>query len=132
MEHQGLLIASPEYNSGYSAALKNAIDWASRAAPGEGPLAAFSGKVAGLMAASPGALGGIRALPMVRLLLSNIGVLVIPEQASVAQVNQHISPEGQLTDERARKSVEKVGTRLAQVLAAQVAGTQAASGARQS
>lgn len=56
ISHQGLLIASPEYNSSLTAVLKNAIDWASRPAPNEAPLAAFAGKVATIMSASPGAL----------------------------------------------------------------------------
>jgi NAD(P)H-dependent FMN reductase len=56
IEHDGLLIASPEYNSSITGVLKNAIDWVSRPAPGEPPLVAFRRKVACLMSASPGAL----------------------------------------------------------------------------
>ncbi|HYC78519.1 MAG TPA: NAD(P)H-dependent oxidoreductase, partial [Planctomycetota bacterium] len=56
-EHHGFLVASPEYNSGYSAALKNAIDWVSRPEAGRPELEGFRGKVVGLLAASPGALG---------------------------------------------------------------------------
>ncbi|MEC9372853.1 MAG: NAD(P)H-dependent oxidoreductase, partial [Planctomycetota bacterium] len=68
-ESDGFLIASPEYNSGPSAALKNAIDWASRPEPGEASLAAFTGKAVVLMSASPGGLGGLRGLAHVRSIL---------------------------------------------------------------
>ena len=61
LSHQGLLIASPEYNSGYSAALKNAIDWVSRSETSDEPaLSTLAGKSAVLMATSPGGLGGLR------------------------------------------------------------------------
>src|SRR4051812_13920526 len=46
---QGLLIASPEYNSSIPGPFKNAIDWASRP-PGN----VFKDKTAALMGASPG------------------------------------------------------------------------------
>ena len=69
IQHDGFLIASPEYNSSISAALKNAIDWASRGEEGESPLLAFKGKTATIMAASPGALGGLRGLVHLRAIL---------------------------------------------------------------
>src|SRR6186713_3493129 len=55
-ESDGFLIASPEYNSSVTAALKNAIDWASRSETDDEPsLVAYRGKTAALMAAAPGA-----------------------------------------------------------------------------
>ena len=81
--HEGFLIATPEYNGFMSGALKNAIDWATRPEEGHPPLDCFRGKVAGIMAASPGGLGGIRGLPMLRLLLSNIGMHVVGSQFSL-------------------------------------------------
>lgn len=79
-EHDGVLYACPEYNSSITAALKNAVDWASRPREGEKPLECFAGKTAGLIACSPGALGGLRGLVTVRMLLGNIGVHVSPKQ----------------------------------------------------
>src|ERR687885_1331691 len=76
--HQGFLIACPEYNSSITPLLKNAIDWASRSELGGLSLECFKDKVAVLMSASPGTLGGLRGLVHVRSILGNIGVLVLP------------------------------------------------------
>ena len=62
LAHGALLISAPEYNSSISGVLKNAIDWVSRPAPGEAPLACFDGKIAALLSASPGGWGGLRGL----------------------------------------------------------------------
>lgn len=115
--HQGLLIASPEYNSSISAALKNAIDWVSRPLPGEGMLACFEGKTAGLLAASPGALGGLRGLVTVRSILGNIRVLVIPDQVAVPKANEAFNNDGTMKDAKVEASVKKVGQVLAEVTA---------------
>jgi NAD(P)H-dependent FMN reductase len=116
IDHDGLLIASPEYNSSITAVLKNAIDWASRPAPGEAPLVAFRGKVATLMSASPGALGGLRALVHVRSILGNIGVIVLPEQIAVPKANEAFKPDGSLVDPKQQVAIERLGNTLASFL----------------
>jgi len=77
LANDALLIACPEYNGSITPALKNAIDWCSRRSDDKGGLACYRHKVAGLMAASGGRLGGIRGLPEVRRILSGIGVHVV-------------------------------------------------------
>jgi len=112
IESDGFLIASPEYNSSISGALKNAIDWASRPAPGETPLVAFKGKVAALMAASLGALGGLRGLVTVRSILGNIGVIVLPDQVAVPKASEAFDSDGKLKDPKQQTQIEQLGATL--------------------
>ncbi|MDP2653194.1 MAG: NAD(P)H-dependent oxidoreductase [Candidatus Omnitrophota bacterium] len=116
LAHQGLLISSPEYNSSIPGVLKNAIDWASRALPGEAPLSCFTKKVAGLLSASPGALGGLRALVHVRTILQNIKVLVLPDQIAVSKAHEAFNADGSLKDIKQQKSVEELSADLVQIL----------------
>jgi NAD(P)H-dependent FMN reductase len=109
----GFLIATPEYNSSYPPLLKNAIDWASRREEGEKPLVAFAGKVAGLVAASPGRLGGLRALHALRGLLQNIQVTVVPSMAATGGLNaESFDTAGNLIDDAAGRRIEKVARDL--------------------
>lgn len=117
LAHQGLLISSPEYNSSISAVLKNAIDWASRSAPGEAPLACFTGKTAALISASPGALGGLRGLVHLRAILSNINVLVLPDQMAVMKADAAFNDDGSLKDGKLHVRARGIGAKLATVLA---------------
>jgi len=116
--HDGFLISSPEYNSSISGVLKNAIDWASRAEPGEAPLAAFKGKVAGLMSASPGALGGLRGLVTLRSILGNLHVILIPDQIAVSKANEAWTSENRLIDAKQDAAVRAIAARLVQVTGA--------------
>jgi chromate reductase, NAD(P)H dehydrogenase (quinone) len=115
--HDGLLIASPEYNSSISGVLKNAIDWASRPAPNERPLEPFEGKVAALLSASPGVLGGLRGLVTVRSILGNIQVIVLPEQVAVGKADQAFNDDGTMKDAKQQARVEHVGATLAKFIA---------------
>ncbi len=106
---KGFLIASPEYNSSFSALLKNTIDWLSRPSDrGEAPLIAFKGKFAALTAASPGGYGGLRGLTPLRLLLSNIGVLVLPDQLAIPFADKVFDNEGNISDAKTIKSLEGI------------------------
>ncbi len=116
MSHDGLLIASPEYNSSVSGALKNAIDWASRTSPGEAPLAAFNDKVCAIMACSPGAMGGIRGLVHLRAILGNINVIMLPQQVAVMKVGEAFDETGNLKDAKQRGSVENLGALVTRVV----------------
>src|SRR5277367_3941186 len=110
--HQGFLISCPEYNSSITGALKNAIDWASRPAADEKPLECFTGKVAGLMAASPGALGGLRGLVTVRSILGNIGVIVIPDQVAIPKAFEAFADDGSLKDQTHQKQIKDLAARV--------------------
>jgi len=98
MDHQGLLLSCPEYNSSVSAVLKNAIDWVSRAQPGEPAGVAYKGKWAALLAASPGNLGGVRGLMTVRQVLNMLGVIVLPAQLAVSRAHEAFADDGSLKD----------------------------------
>ena len=113
LEHHGFLIASPEYNMSMTAALKNAIDWASRAALGEAARMGFKGKVAALMTTSTGYFGGIRGLSHLRLVLESCGTMVLPEQIAVPKASAAFSPEGRLSDGKQHDAVEKLGADVA-------------------
>src|SRR4051794_2527289 len=87
LAHQGVLLSAPEYNSSVTPLLKNVIDWTSRPRPGVAALAGWTDKVAALVSASPGALGGLRGLVTLRSILGNIGVLVLPTQFALSKAH---------------------------------------------
>ena len=116
LAHQGFLISSPEYNSSISAVFKNTIDWTSRQSEGEIPLACFKNKVAGIMSASPGMLGGLRGLVHVRSILGNIGVIVLPDQVTVAKSHEAFNEDGTLKDKKQEDQVKKIGANVAKIL----------------
>ncbi|HEX8441515.1 NADPH-dependent FMN reductase [Archangium sp.] len=103
----GLLIASPEYNSSIPGGLKNAIDWLSRP-----PERLFQEKWAGLMGATPGIFGTARMQPHLRQVLSAIGAHVLPGQVHLPQSMAAFNPDGSLKEEARHKEVVALVTAL--------------------
>ncbi|MGC4074859.1 MAG: NAD(P)H-dependent oxidoreductase [Nibricoccus sp.] len=108
-QHDGLLIASPEYNSMITPLLKNTIDWCSRA--DENP---FEGKTVAVVSASPGALGGIRSLKLAQQLLLHLGCHVVPGNTMLPHADKAFDADGRLLEAQARtlKSVQALAAAL--------------------
>ncbi len=99
VEHDGILLSAPEYNASITPLLKNSLDWVSRRCDDEPPMASYRGKTAALLSASPGRLGGLRGLVHVRAVLNNLGVLVLPNQVSIAAAAKAFDDEGRLVND---------------------------------
>jgi chromate reductase len=114
-EHQGVFIASPEYNASITPLLKNTIDWISRVRErGEPPLAVFKDRAFALGGASDGAYGALRSLMALRQVLElGCGALVLPEQITVFHASEAFDEMDNLKDERAAASLKRVAQRLA-------------------
>lgn len=109
--HPGLIIVSPEYNHSIPALLKNTLDWVSRTPRVQGANP-FTGKVAGLMAASPGGLGGLQGLDTVRRVLTTVGALVLPKVVAVPKADQAFDAEGRLTDDASARRVAELAAEV--------------------
>jgi NAD(P)H-dependent FMN reductase len=112
--HQGVFIASPEYNASITPLLKNTIDWISRVRErGEPPLAVFKDRAFALGGASDSAYGAMRSLMALRQVLElGCGALVIPEQITVFRASEAFDDMDNLKEERAAALLKRVLQRL--------------------
>lgn len=116
-EHQGLLIATPEYNGSLPGSLKNAIDWASRPNDNFPKSRVFPGKFAAIISSSPGSFGGVRALPHLRAVLTSVGVYVLPSEIAVPQAGDKFNGNGsEMIDEKMKANLENLAASLAELL----------------
>ena len=113
--HQGVFIASPEYNASVTPLLKNTIDWISRVRErGEPPLTVFKNRPFALGGASDSPYGALRSLMALRQVLElGCGALVLPEQITVFRASEAFDEMDNLKEERASASLKRVAQRLA-------------------
>jgi chromate reductase len=113
---EAMLVATPEYNAGIPAPLKNAIDWASRAeglggrtAPdGEARRTPLQELPVAIIGATPGSLGTARSQQQLRAVLLNTGMRVMPAPEAYVGGAKAKFTEGELTDEPSRAAIAKV------------------------
>jgi len=97
-----LLLATPEYNAGIPAPLKNAIDWASRSPEGYRK-SAISGKMVAIMGGGGG--GATRAQEQLVQVLGVLGVDIVHPQVSVPQIWDKFNEGGRLVHEPTREEI---------------------------
>jgi chromate reductase len=117
MAHQGIFIASPEYNASIAPLLKNTLDWISRVREGrEVPLAAYKDRVFALGGASNGQYGAMRSLLALRHVLEiGCGALVIPDQIALPRAADAFDDTDTLKDEQTMNRLRGVLQRLIDV-----------------
>ncbi len=92
---QGIIMVVPEYNGGYPASLKNAIDLL---------IDEWRHKPVALVAVSDGPFGGTQVITQLQFVLWKLGAYVIPSRFQVANVIANFDDKGIPAD---RQSVDK-------------------------
>ncbi|HSJ39906.1 MAG TPA: NAD(P)H-dependent oxidoreductase [Xanthobacteraceae bacterium] len=112
--HQGIFIASPEYNASLTPLIKNTIDWISVIRErGEPPLAAYQNRVFALGGASPRRSGASHSLLALRQVLAvGCGALVLAEQVTVPNAEHAFDDMDELTDAGAANQLKVVVRKL--------------------
>ncbi|MCX4538233.1 NADPH-dependent FMN reductase [Streptomyces sp. NBC_01669] len=98
----GILIATPEYSASIPGALKNAIDWLSRAYDGA-PLP-LAGKPTAIIGASQGPLGSVRAQLTLRQILHKVDAAVV-RQPEFLLPTAHVQLESGLAEDSASAQI---------------------------
>jgi len=116
-EADAFILVSPEYNGSYSPAMKNLLDHFPKQ----------HHKPFGIVTASPGAMGGIRASQQMQLLVNALFGVASPYMLVVPQVDQKFNIDGELIDVSFQNNVHNFVTEflwLAEKLKGKVLQTQ--------
>ena len=90
----GVLIATPEYNSSIPGVLKNALDWLSRPLE-DSPL---RNKPAAVIGASTGMFGAVWSQAETRKVLGAIGARVVDRELPIPTAHEQFHESGRLSD----------------------------------
>jgi len=113
-EADGLLIATPEYNSSIPGVLKNALDWVSRPRASS-PLA---GKPAAVIGSSTGLFGAVWAQAETRKVLGSTGARVIDSELPIGHADEALAENGLPSDSDTREALQALLDELAELAGA--------------
>jgi chromate reductase, NAD(P)H dehydrogenase (quinone) len=107
----GLLFATPEYNSSVPGQLKNALDWISR------PLAKnpLRGKPVAVVGASTGAFGAVWAQAELRKVLGALGGRVVDGEVAVGHAPTRFEGDVLVDEDLREQLAEVVGTLVSEI-----------------
>lgn len=97
-----ILIVTPEHNRSITAALKNAIDWASRPYGKN----SWAGKLVAVTGTSGGAIGSAVAQQNLRMIMTNLAGVVVGGQVFITYKEGLIDGAHEVTDEGTRKFLQ--------------------------
>jgi len=95
---EAFIFVTPEYNGGYSPAMKNLID--------HFPKTAYARKAMGIVAASDGLFGGMRAAMQMQQLMFALFGIPSPQMLIIPQVDKKFDMEGKLVDETFTRNIQ--------------------------
>lgn len=91
------ILVTPEYNGSYTSAMKNLLDHYPKQ----------THKAFGIVTASPGMMGGIRATQQIQLLINALFGIASPYMLVVGFVDKKFDEEGNLLDENYLKNINQ-------------------------
>ena len=91
------IIVSPEYNHGYTAVIKNALDWG---------YLEFEKKPFGLVGVSNGPTGGARMIENLRPIMENFGAMTVRETIMIGPVLKYFDDNGKMINPELDKKID--------------------------
>ncbi len=110
----GVLIATPEYNSSIPGVLKNGLDWLSQPLT-DSPL---RNKPAAVIGASTGMFGAVWSQAETRKVLGAIGARVVDRELPVAGAHEQFAEDGRLSDADLERELQTSLTELVDAITA--------------
>jgi len=96
----GFLVVSSEYNCSIPPALSNMMD--------HFPPSSYRHRPCSIVTYSMGDFAGVRVAPQLLPFLNELGLVVLPSRAALANVHKKCDDQGRVTDERFEKNVMKL------------------------